>query len=367
MTNVSNLVPARLERLYHWLRRYYWLWPLISFGSGIFSFFLISRQQSLGAWLALALMLTWLLLSLESLWSWWHRHREHSSLPRLLATFCAQLTHQETLFFCLPFFLITTVWDSGQAIFTGLLVVCAIVSIVDPLYFRIAEKRRWLYFSYHALCVFAVLLVVGPLLLRLSTGTSLLLAAIAFPLVALPSLISILRPDRAWRWLALVVLAISISGGAWALRTFIPPATLWIDASALSPSFDTAKREPRGSMVLTPDNLRARGLYAFTAVHAPLGLNEHIRHVWRHEGKVVDEIDLTIQGGRDQGYRAWSRKQHFGTDIAGEWQVDVVTDAGQRLGVIRFEVIDDVDQARKVDGRLERTPGIGWLRRHQKD
>ncbi|WP_456267719.1 DUF2914 domain-containing protein [Kushneria sp. AK178] len=364
MTSASNLVPARLERLYHWLRRYSWLWPLISFGSGLFSFFLISRQQDLGAWLALALMLTWLLLSLESLWSWWHRHREHSSLPRLLATFCAQLTHQETLFFCLPFFLITTVWRSGQAIFTGLLVLCAIVSIVDPLYFRIAEKRRWLYFSYHALCVFAVLLVVGPLLLRLSTGTSLLLAAIVFPLIALPSLISILRPDRAWRWLALVVLAAAISGGAWAMRTFIPPATLWIDASALSPSFDTAAREPQGSMALTADNLRARGLYAFTAVHAPLGLNEHIRHVWRHNGQVVDEIELTIQGGRDQGYRAWSRKQHFGPDSEGAWQVDVVTDAGQRLGVIRFDVVGDADRARRVEGRLDRTPGIGWLRRH---
>ncbi len=367
MTSVSNLVPARLERLYHWLRRYYWLWPLVSFGSGIFSFFLISRQQSLGAWLALALMLTWLLLSLESLWSWWHRHREHSSLPRLLATFCAQLTHQETLFFCLPFFLITTVWDSGQAIFTGLLVLCAIISIVDPLYFRIAEKRRWLYFSYHALCVFAVLLVVGLLLLRLSTGTSLLLAAIVFPLVALPSLISVLRPDRLWRWLLLIMLAMAISGGAWALRGFIPPATLWINASALSPKFDPAAREPRGSMALTSDALRAQGLYAFTAIHAPLGLNEHIRHVWRHEGQVVDEIDLAIQGGRGRGYRAWSRKQHFGADVAGEWQVDVVTDAGQRLGVIRFNVVDDVDQARKADGRLERTPGIGWLRRYQKD
>lgn len=367
MTDLPGFVPARLERLYHWLRRYYWLWPLISFGSGIFSFFLINRQQTLGAWLALALLLTWLLLSLESLWSWWPRHREHSSLPRLLATFCAQLTHQETLFFCLPFFLITTVWTSGQVIFTGLLVLCAIISIVDPLYFRIAEKRRWLYFSYHALCVFAVLLVVGPLLLRLSTGTSLLLAAVVFPLVALPSLISILRPDRAWRWLALVVLAVAISGGAWVMRTFIPPATLWIDASALSPSFDTQARQPQGSMALTVDNLRARGLYAFTAVHAPLGLNEHIRHVWRHDGQVVDEIDLTIQGGRDQGYRAWSRKQHFGPDSEGAWQVDVVTDAGQRLGVIRFNVVDDASQARTVDGRLERTPGIGWLRRDQKN
>lgn len=31
------------------------------------------------------------------------------------------MIHQETLFFVLPFFFITTTWNSGQLVFTGLL------------------------------------------------------------------------------------------------------------------------------------------------------------------------------------------------------------------------------------------------------
>ncbi len=53
-----------------------------------------------------------------------------------------QMVHQETLFFTLPFLLATTVWTSGQALFTLAMVALAILSILDPLYYRLAERRR---------------------------------------------------------------------------------------------------------------------------------------------------------------------------------------------------------------------------------
>lgn len=363
MSRLQQLLHHRVTRRLSKLAwRYRWLWPIVSFVGGIVSFFLVSRQQSLGTWLALALACSWLLLVGESLWSLWNRHRQRSGLPRLVANFCGQLTHQETLFFCLPFFLVATVWRSGQAVFTGLLVVCAIVSIIDPLYFRMAERRRWLYFGYHALCVFVMALVIGPLLFQLTTGHSLMLAALVLPLVALPTLAGLTRPAGAARWALLPVAAVVLGLGAWSLRAFIPPATLWIDASALSPGFDSEARQPVGQMLATTDRLKAQGLYAYTAIHAPLGLDETVSHVWRHRGEVVDRIELAIQGGREQGYRAWSHKQNFGDNASGPWQVDIMTQTGQRLGVIRFNVAQEPEQAQRLDGTIEQAPGVGWLR-----
>ena len=69
-------------------------------------------------------------------------------------------------------------------------------------------------------------------------------------------------------------------------------------------------------------------------------MNERIYHVWLHDGREVDRIALDIQGGRKQGYRAWSHKQNFPSEVLGRWQVQVLTEAGQMIGVLRFDVVD---------------------------
>ncbi|OHV12324.1 DUF5924 family protein [Kushneria phosphatilytica] len=357
----SFALPQWLQTLWQRLARYQRLWPLISFGSGIFSFLLVNRQQSLGAWLAVALLATWLGLTIEALWQWRKPGNARSKLPRMVTTFLAQMTHQETLFFCLPFFLVTTVWTSPQALFTSLLLLAALISILDPFYFALAERHRWLYFAFHGLCVLVLMLVSLPLLIHLTTGESLLLAALAIPLVSLPSLANLFRPRGVASWLALIGLATLLGAGTWLSRGWIPPATLWIDASALSPGFNESARTPQGRIPLTAEAVRNHGLYAYTAIHAPRGLNERIFHVWRHNGEVVDRIALTIRGVPGHGYRAWSHKQNFGRDITGRWRIDVVTDAGQQIGVIRFQVGHDRARVEQADGHLRRTAGIGWL------
>ncbi|WP_106478504.1 DUF5924 family protein [Phytohalomonas tamaricis] len=354
-------LPPIFQRWIARLRRYHYLWPIFSFASGIFSFFLINRQQSLGAYLALALLLTWSLLLAENLWSWLHRHRRRSRLPRIVASFCAQMTHQETLFFCLPFFLITTIWNSTQALFTSLLLIAALVSIIDPLYFRLADRLRWLYFAFHGLCAFVLMLVLLPLMMHLTTGESILLASGAIVIVSLPSLITLMQPHGVMGWLAMFGLAGLLSTGAWLGRDGIPPATLWIAGHALSPEFDASTRQPRGSMPLANGIIQQRGLYVYTSINAPRGLNERIYHVWRHDGRIVDRVPLTIRGGREQGYRAWSHKQNFPEDSRGKWRIDIVTDTGQRLGVIRFSIADDASTASLADGRIKTPPGISWL------
>ncbi|MNV70178.1 hypothetical protein D3C71_1631240 [compost metagenome] len=82
------------------------------------------------------------------------------------------------------------------------------------------------------------------------------------------------------------------------------------------------------------------GLYAYTAINAPRGLDERIYHVWKFNGKEVDRIALDIHGGRKEGYRAWTHKQNFPGNPVGKWQVQVLTEDGQVIGVLRFVVSD---------------------------
>ncbi|MGM8851612.1 DUF5924 family protein [Salinicola halophyticus] len=368
MAEKHPAIPAKLawlEPTVARLRRYHWLWPPIAFVLGLLGFFLVNRQQWLGGVLALGLVLTWVLLIVESIASkWLSRRGRNVALPRAAATFIAQMVHQETLFFCLPFFLATTIWTSGQALFTGLLIACSILAILDPVYFGLSNRHRWLYFLLHALCVFVVMLVTLPIMLSLTTGESLILSILAMMFFSLPSVIGLLKPAGITRWLAMIGLLMVLGGTAWSARTWIPPATLWLSGSALSPSFDTAARQPRGSMTLTPQALESRGLFVYTAIRAPRGLREKIYHVWRHDDAVVERIALVIRGGRDEGYRAWTHKQNFSGEVAGRWQVDVVTQTGQRIGSIRFTVSDDAS-ATLADGNIQRPPGIpGWNIRH---
>ncbi len=213
-----------------------------------------------------------------------------------MTQFIAQMIHQETLFFCLPFLLATTVWSSGQALFTLLIITMALFSVLDPLYHRVAERQRWFYFAFHAQCVFLVVLVTLPTLLHLTTYQSLLLAIAAMLLFSLPSLLHLTAAQRGRRWLMVLVLLPLLAGAAWTGRIWVPPANLWITATALSPGFDESARAPSGELRLTPEALSSQGLFAYTAIRAPRGLREEIQHVWRQNGREVDRIPLVIEG-----------------------------------------------------------------------
>lgn len=350
----------RIESIVVRIKPWSWLWPPMAFAAGLGSFFLVDRQQWLGAALALGLLFAWTLLLSEGLISRWLSHRGHPTPPRGVATFIAQMIHQETLFFTLPFILVTTVWNSGQTLFAVLVGGMALLSIIDPLYFKVAERWRSLYFMFHAMCVFLVLLVTLPIMVHLTTGQSLLLALSITIVVALPSFWHLLKRRSLQRWCLFFALTLVLAYGAWVGRIWVPPASLWMTSSALSPSFNIEQRLPEGSIALTPQTISENGLYVYTAIRAPRGLSETITHAWHHNGQPMDVVKLNINGGREEGYRAWSHKQNFPDDPTGDWRVDIMTGSGQRLGLIRFEVSEDSQTASKADAQI-RPSGLSGL------
>ena len=333
-------MPALLLRLIDLIKRYPGVIALGGFISGIGSFILVDRQEGLASWVAILLLVSWLWLMFENTFTQLFTRLFKREIPQPLLRYATQMIHQESLFFVLPFFFVTTTWNSGQLVFTGLLAGAGLVSIVDPLYYRWLAPRRWLFLALHTLTLFAALLTALPIILHLTTSQSFKLALGIAMLLSFPSLASSF-PINHWRRAAMLVLVtLAVGGSGWLLRSWVPPATLWMTEVAISTQLQN--RTPGDSLEqVSASQIRSAGLYAYTAIKAPRGLNERIYHVWKQDGKEVDRIALNINGGRKEGYRAWTHKQVFPANPTGHWQVRVLTEDGQVIGVLRFEVVDD--------------------------
>lgn len=320
------------------MQRWPGLMAVLAFAAGVASYVLVERKQALAQIIAVLLLLSWLWLLLDN----WLRERIEQrfgiALSPVLVRFALQTVHQESLFFALPFFLAVTSWHHGQAAFTILIIFCALVSVVDPLYYKKLAPHRTIFVVFHAFALFVVLLIVLPVLMQLTTSQSMAAALAIAVLLSLPSLGAIMPGGRWWRVPLLLCLLSVLSAGLWQLRSWVPPAALRLNSITLSHDIDQEQRKPGKSLTSISSNDLQQGLYSFTAVTVPRGLNEQIFHVWLHNGKEVDRIKLDISGGRDSGYRAWSRKLNFPPHPAGKWRVEVVTESEQLIGLARFTV-----------------------------
>ncbi|MBL0843928.1 DUF5924 family protein [Pseudomonas mediterranea] len=328
-----------IQRILELMKRYPGVIALGGFISGAGSFVLVDRQQGLATWIAILMLVSWLWLMLENSATRLFTRIFKREIPQPLLRYATQMIHQESLFFVLPFFLITTTWNSSQLIFTGLLGASGLISITDPLYYKWLAPRRWAFLALHTLTLFAALLTALPIIMHLTTDQSFKLALGIAMLLSFPSLASIFPIRTVRNALAILCITLGIGAAGWVLRSWVPPATLWMTEVAISTQLED--RTPGDSFKeVSAAQIRGNGLYAYTAINAPRGLDERIYHVWQFNGKEVDRIALDIHGGRKEGYRAWTHKQNFPDKPAGKWQVRVLTENGQMIGVLRFSVTD---------------------------
>ena len=261
------------------VQRHPGLVAIFGFASGLASFLLVERHAELAQVLAAVMLVSWLWLMLENILRERIAQWFGFELPPPLLRYATQMIHQESLFFVLPFFFITTTWNSGQALFTGLLGIAALLSIIDPLYYRWLAPKRWLFLAYHSLALFAVLLTALPIIFQLTTPQSYQLALAASAVLSFPSLFAIITVQRWWRGLLLVGLTLVLAAGGWLARVWVPPATLWLTEVAVTIQLDNKNRAPGQSLkLISVDQLRSEGLYAYTAINAPRGLSERIYH-----------------------------------------------------------------------------------------
>lgn len=80
-------------------------------------------------------------------------------------------------------------------------------------------------------------------------------------------------------------------------------------------------------------------VWCFTAIFAPAGAALGVEHVWEwwddSAGEWVERnrIPLRMRGGRDGGFRTFSRKRSL---APGDWRVRVVSESGRELGRVPF-------------------------------
>ncbi|MBI5456271.1 DUF2914 domain-containing protein [Candidatus Kaiserbacteria bacterium] len=84
----------------------------------------------------------------------------------------------------------------------------------------------------------------------------------------------------------------------------------------------------------------SEAVYVYTAIFAPAGISTDITHEWQRydvaaqEWKTKSVVTFPINGGREGGYRGYSRK----ADVeSGEWRVNVLTNYGQLIGRVVFQ------------------------------
>lgn len=94
--------------------------------------------------------------------------------------------------------------------------------------------------------------------------------------------------------------------------------------------------------------------YCYTSIFAPAKIRIPVLHVWSFYRpstgwSVTDRIPFEISGGREGGYRGFTRKRTIGP---GRWRVEVQTYHDRTLGRIDFTVVPSPDPHPPLETRL---------------
>jgi hypothetical protein len=328
-------VISLLRRVIGTSQRVRWLLPALSFAAGWVGFLLVQRGQELARLIALLALLGWFWLLMEP-WVRGRLERRRRRVGNFVVNFVSQSLQQELLFFSLPLLIGSTHLDAGQIAFTGLVGVAAIVSTVDPVYERFIATRAASRMAFHAFCSWIAALVVLPMVLLVPVERALpisLLAVGGWLLLTLPlSLYSLARRRTKIAWV-LGMLGVPIL--FWDLRAQVPAAGLAVIDARITQNVEGLTPGPPVRRVRLED--LEQGVIAFAAIRAPAGLSQEVVFEWRHNGE-RERIAVEIQGGKADGFRAYSRKHVFPANPLGLWTVDVVTPQAQLLERLRFVV-----------------------------
>jgi hypothetical protein len=329
---------AALTARHPWLRWVAkWGIPIGSLALGVLTLFVFRKGIEYFPWFVGYLMLLWLAGVAFA-----GARQSLAARGRRLATVVVDYTVQ-TLFhglllFLLPIYYASTTVASGNVWFVLVLASAAIVTAIDPWYRALSVRFRGLEVFLFGFGLFASLNVAFPLVGVRSTWAPFLSG-----LFSMLALAPIFRRGSGSSWLGALFKAAAWGGVValflWPLRGWIPPAPLHLAAATFANS--VIQLEPWQPVSSVPiEELRAWGeMVAFTAVVAPAGLHEPIRHLWRKNGRVVQDVLLSpVRGGRRAGFRTYSRKTGLGNDTMGSWTVDVLTAHDQLIGRMRLVV-----------------------------
>ena len=322
-----------------WLRR--WGVSFASLAGGLLALFVFRRGLPHVAWIIGYLLLLWLLFALltqvsQSLAA---SERRRDRLVVTAVDYTVQSLYHGLLLFVLPAYYAAATLTSINGLFVLLLVALTLLATFDPWYHAIVHPRPGLGVAFFLVATFAALNVAIPLL-GVRPYIALLLSAWIATVASTPAV----RRAFHWPWRTALVTTAAIgviaAGIAGLACRAIPPAPLFVARAYVQWHIGSLESLEPDTRAIHADELRRRGLMAFTAIYAPAGLRQPVAHVWRQNGDIVDVVTFdAVAGGRREGYRTWSRKTTFPADPLGRWTVEVMTTSGQLIGRLSFRVV----------------------------
>jgi hypothetical protein len=297
---------GRLHGGWHWLHAHqtllWWLhsvWAL-AFGVGVmwlgsrnFTYLRVAILHVSFIW-ATSLVFPWIARAAWLPPVWWPR-------VQLVINYFNKNFYQQLLFFILPIYALSTTLDSLNVVFLIALGACAILSTLDLIYDRHLAARRLWTAAFFGCTLFGAVAAALPILWSVPPVAALWVAAAAAGVGIASLLVTERRLEWQRTWFAggvmIVALALLVEYG----RPAIPPAPLRLASAAFGTDIDRRSLRLAAELEALPADYRGN-VYVLTAIYAPLGLHDRVRHVWYQ-----DDVPIwasrwyDVNGGRAEG------------------------------------------------------------------
>ena len=250
---------------------------------------------------------------------------------RLLVNFFNKNFYQQMLFLVLPIYYASATLGSRNFLFVLLIGLSAMLSTLDVIYDRHLSAKRGLTATFFAFNLFTLINVMLPILWSVSntltTRVSAALACLGFLSFFYPSSQSKFRRRALGLATGLLFLGLIELG-----RPLIPPAPLRLASIEFGRDFDKVSRRVVSSLTELQPNQPLR-VYGVTAIKAPLGLTERVRHRWHENGKLIFASPFyNMVGGREEGFRLWTSVSFNSIAPGTKLRLDLETEGGQLIG-----------------------------------
>jgi hypothetical protein len=248
---------------------------------------------------------------------------------RMVINYFNKNFYQQLLFFLLPLYYVSTTWGSRNMAFLVLLSVSAVLSTLDVVYDRYLSVRWQLTALFFAFNLFASINVMLPILWAVSHRWTLWISAI-LALIGFDSMLYRLSGVRGRTVkMLLCAAAIVLLASVTLFAPYIPPAPLSLAYVQFGKSVRSLQiLDPLARIPAQPGNI-----YVLTAIKAPLGLEEGVRHRWYVDGKLLwASRNYSFTGGGQDGYRIWTQITWSKGRQGKVLTVDVETENGQLIG-----------------------------------
>lgn len=300
---------------------------------------LVQDRYYLVFWVVLFLAVAWVFTLFLGRATADGTHARSPGLVHEVSSYVTRVAYQETLFFLLPFYAYSTVIDSLNVVFLGLLGGLAVLSCLDLVFDRWLRTRPVFALAFFALVAFAAINLLLPLLVGLSPRVSAPVAALLAVGGAAPLALRTMRTRfHARLWLvgvAVVILALPIG-----LPGVIPPVPLRMNQATFASDID------RDTLDMTDTFLDrvskadvGDALFVLVAVFAPTALPATVQLEWWRDNellRVTREIGITANAASFRVWDAW--RPESGMVSPGRYRVVLRTVERQVFGVATLTV-----------------------------